>query len=192
MKVFMVLLVMVAPVMAGTILYEYFTSTTFPPANWTISTTGTGGSWTWSNVNPTDGGYAHGVVSLSGAGTGSATLKTPPFSLTAGNMCTVCLSVRMTTTGPPTTFSWQLVLFDGTTEVTVANLEASPTWLGTCCGFLDITTTSSNYAVGWRVNASKTGAGASSVTFDTDTIHITEDGVGVEPASLGRIKSAFH
>jgi hypothetical protein len=190
MKVFMILIVMVVPVMAGTILYEYFTSTTFPPTNWTVNITGTGGSWSWSNANPTDGGYAHGVVSLSGAGTGSATLKTPPFSLTAGDMCNTCLSIRMTKTGSLTTYSWQLVLFNGTTEVTVSNLDESSTWFPTCCAFLDITTTSSDYAVGWRVNA--TGPGGSSATFDVDTVHITEDGLAVEPASLGRIKGVFH
>jgi hypothetical protein len=192
MRIFLILMLMVSSAMAGTILWEYFTSSSFPPSGWSISTTGTGGSWTWSNVNPTDGGYAHGVVSLSGAGSGSATLKTLPFSLTAGDLCSVCLSLRTTTTGSPTTYSWQLILFNGTTEVTVNDLDASPDWLETCNAFLDIPTTSSNYAVGWRVNASKTGSGASSVTFDVDTVHITEDGDAVEPVSLGRIKGAFH
>jgi len=191
-KVIMVLMILASSAMAGTILYEYFTSTTFPPADWTVNITGTGGSWSWSNANPTDGGYAHGVVSLSGAGSGSATLKTLPFSLTAGDMCNVCLTMRNTTTGSPTTFSWQLILFNGTTEVTVTNLDAQSDWFATCCAFLDITTTSPNYAIGWRVNASKTGSGASSVTFDVDTVHISEDGLAVEPVSLGRIKSAFH
>jgi hypothetical protein len=192
MKIFIVLLMLASSAMAGTILYEYFTSSSFPPPNWTVTTTGTGGSWNWSNNSPTDGGYAHGVVNLSGAGSGSATLKTPTFGLTAGDICNVCLSLRTTTTGSPTTYSWQQILFNGTTEVTVVNLEPSPTWINTCAAFLDITTSSSNYSVGWRVNASKTGTGASTVIFDVDTIHITEDGTAVEPASLGRIKGAFH
>lgn len=192
MKVFFVMILMVSSAMAGTILWEYFTSSSFPPANWTVTTIGTGGSWTWSNSSPTEGGYAHGVVSLSGAGSGSATLKTFPFSLTAGNTCSVCLSLRTTTTGSPTTYSWQLILFNGTTEVDSASYDAQPTWLDTCTAFLDIPTTSPNYAIGWRVSASKTGSGASSVTFDVDTVHIAEDGVAVEPVSLGRIKGAFH
>jgi hypothetical protein len=185
-KIFMILIVLASSAMAGTILYEYFTTPSFPPAFWTVTGTG-GGSWTWANSSPTDGGYAHGVASLSGAGSGSATLKTLPFSLTAGDMCNVCLTMR--TTGSPTTSSWQLILFNGTTEVTVTNLDAQPDWFPTCSAPFNITTTSPDYAIGWRVNAS---TGASSVTFDVDTVHITEDGVGVEPVSLGRIKGAFH
>jgi hypothetical protein len=192
MKIFIVLLILASSAMAGTILYEYFTSSSFPPPNWTVTTTGTGGSWSWSNVSPTSGGYAHGVVSLSGAGSGSATLKTLPFSLTAGDMCNTCLSIRMTITGSPTTYSWQLVLFNGTTEINSASYDASTTWLDTCTAFFDLATTSPNYAIGWRVSASKTGTGASTVVFDVDTVHITEDGTAVEPASLGRIKGAFH
>jgi hypothetical protein len=191
MRIFLILIVLASSAMAGTILWEYFTSSSFPPSDWSVSSTGTG-SWTWSNVNPTDGGYAHGVVSLSGAGSGDSTLKTYPFSLTGGTMCNICLSLRTTMTGPPTTYSWKMILFNGTTEVDSRDFAVSPDWLPTCAAPFNITTTSSDYAIGWRVSASKSGSGACSATFDVDTIHIASVVDAVEPVSLGRIKGAFH
>lgn len=190
LKVLLTALVLFSSASAGTIFYEYFTDSTFPPAGWTTIYTGSGGSYTWSDSGQPGNGYAHGLVNIASSGTGSAMLVSKPFSLTAGNSCNICFAYRAVVLSGSPTRSWDFVLRNGSSiveTITIYETTDYPVWVETCMAFMDIATTSSNYTLGWRVNSS----GAGQVVFDLDAVHVAEMITTVESKSLGEIKSTF-
>jgi hypothetical protein len=196
MKVILILVLMVH-ICFAVCFREWFSSTTFPPAGWTIDNLGPGEhSWNRSESGQPGNGYAFGHIHVTGTATTSTTiLKTFPFSLYAGEDCHVDFLWSGTISDPDdVSFSWSVVLYNSTNVVATTSLGYPPiSWQNKSINFENIASASSNYMIGWKLSGScYPYAYGASAYFDVDSVHIYDESVSIEPTSLGRIKGAFH
>ena len=199
MKIHFIIITLLALINLGfsTILIQQnFSSSTFPPPGWSRETSGTGGSWIWTDSGQPGNGYSLGTVSLSEPSQwGSATLITNNFYAEAGQELNIQFLRKNGWRGAePSDYGWEETIMIGTTTIYSHIFEPSPEyprWYLTTYVILQLPTTSSEYNVAFKVWGTYE-SGSCNLFFAMDELLITTGNLSVEPATLGNIKANFH
>jgi hypothetical protein len=159
-----------------TVLKEDFKNTTFPPTGWRLEKTGTGATW----VRRAQGEkpYAYGRWVGSGTAEAAAHLISPKLTLAAGTVLDAEFCFEGTYTGSLESRFREMVLMKGTRRICYQE-KLSPLAQG-----------GSDYEFWWSYGGKAAGS-SGTVTFSVNGIIIVEENVGVEPASLGRVRALY-
>jgi len=176
------------------VITQNFDDPAFPPAGWLIETTGSGGSWIWTDIGQPGNGYAHGSVNLvNPSQSGSAMLISNNFFVPAQVPLWICFYCRNNWTGSePSSCSWEVSLRIGTYvwfSLPFQPLPDYPDWSSKLV-LCETETSSDQYNVTWRVIGNY-GIAPSYIYFDIDHVDVHYNNTSVEPASLGQIKTTY-
>ncbi len=170
-----------------TVLKEDFKNTTFPPTGWRLEKTGTGATWVRRAQGETT--YAYGRWVGSGTAEAAAHLISPKLTLAAETVLDAEFCIEGTYTGSLESRFREMVLMKGTRRIWSKSCEETP-WSCYQEKLSPLAQSGSDYEFWWSYGGKAAGS-SGTVTFSVNGIIIVEDNVGVEPASLGRVKALF-
>ncbi len=197
MKVFVdvsvFILVLFAPSLSEVIIQEDFTNPTFPPAGWSTSSTGVGGSWNWTNYGQSGNGYAHGQVILASyQSQGTTTLITNNFSANWGDTIRVLFDRRNDCISTmPAVYMFSMYVCNGNGDFCGQLYSPNSTWTHVDYSHT-VYSDSDHWNIKWKIIGELYHNNLTTIYFDIDNVLIEKCGVGVESTSLGNIKASFH
>jgi len=173
------------------VIAEDFEGPTFPPAGWRIEYNVYMASASWTRGGSAGAYYAYGSGSAGGmASHAEGYLITSPRALEAGDTLKITFRYNGTKTGSLASWYREVALRKNGGRIWYARLGETG-WTPYEYTLAPLAEGGTDYDFWWAFGCLSPNNGGGSVTFGVDDILITEENLGVTPASLGRVRALF-